>query len=272
LRKNPKRVRVKRTRPQVTNLLFWTFSASNPYKNLLIFGGDLGLSVEPPGPSSTQERRPCGRKFLTAAVVCKNSLYHIARNFIYRHKIILPGAVAVIPRPALKRPRVFAVRLSAMLALAVTMQSAQAQQTSPEIAFRSTTWNALHTELGRGAPPVGWAFVMTRNGQEIFVDQGGFSRAPWESRDASLPFTVDTQIFVASVSKAVTNAALMTVAQDRNTSLDVFLDMKLHGVFPEKTFGHFVGNISLRNLIRMRSGLGPVLAAGQPGGTHDSNL
>jgi len=105
---------------------------------------------------------------------------------------------------------------------------------------------------------------MTRNGQEIFVDQGGFSRAPWESRDASLPFTVDTQIFVASVSKVITNAALMTVAQDRNTSLDVFLDMKLREVFPEKSFGRFVGNISLRNLIRMRSGLGPVLAAGQP--------
>jgi hypothetical protein len=76
---------------------------------------------------------------------------------------------------------VVAVRLSGTLALAGTMQLAQAQQTSPEIAFRSTTWNALHTELGRVAPPVGWAFVMTRNGQEIFVDQGGFSRAPWES-------------------------------------------------------------------------------------------
>jgi len=159
---------------------------------------------------------------------------------------------------------IVAVCLSGTLALAGTMQLAQGQQSSPEIAFRSTTWNALHTELGRGAPPLGWAFVMTRNGQEIFVDQGGFSRAPWESRDASLPFTVDTQIFVASVSKAITNAALMTVAQDRNTSLDVFLDMKLREVFPEKSFGHFVGNISLRNLVRMRSGLGPVLAAGQP--------
>jgi hypothetical protein len=39
---------------------------------------------------------------------------------------------------------------------------------------------------------------MTRNGQEIFVDQGGFSRAPWESKDASLPFTVDTQTFFAA--------------------------------------------------------------------------
>jgi CubicO group peptidase (beta-lactamase class C family) len=105
---------------------------------------------------------------------------------------------------------------------------------------------------------------MTRNGQEIFVDQGGFSRAPWESRDASLPFTIDTQIFVASVSKTITNAALMTLAQERNASLDIFLDMKLQEVFPEKTFGRFVGNISLRNLMRMRSGLGPVLAAGQP--------
>ena len=162
------------------------------------------------------------------------------------------------------RTWVVAVRLSGTLALAGTMQLAQAQQTSTEIAFRSKTWNALHTELGRGLPPVGWAFVMTRNGQEIFVDQGGFSRAPWESTDASLPLTVDTQVFVASVSKAITNAALMTVAQDRNTSVDVFLDMKLRDVFPEKTFGHFVGNISLRNLIRMRSGLGPVLAAGQP--------
>jgi CubicO group peptidase (beta-lactamase class C family) len=158
---------------------------------------------------------------------------------------------------------IVAARLSGTLALAGTMQLAQAQQSSPQIAFRSTTWNALHTELGRVAPPVGWAFVMTRNGQEIFVDQGGFSRAPWESRDASLPFTVDTQIFVASVSKAITNAALMTIAQDRNTSLDVFLDMKLREVFPEKAFGQFVGNISLRNLIRMRSGLGPVLGAGQ---------
>jgi CubicO group peptidase (beta-lactamase class C family) len=159
---------------------------------------------------------------------------------------------------------VVAVCLSGMLALAGTMQLAQAQQTSPGIPFRSTTWNALHTELGRGAPPVGWAFVMTRNGHEIFVDQGGFSRAPWESSDASLPFTVDTQVFVASVSKAITNAALMTVAQNRNISLDVFLDMTLREVFPEKTLGHFVGNISLRNLMRMRSGLGPVLASGQP--------
>ena len=122
---------------------------------------------------------------------------------------------------------VVAVRLSGTLALAGTMQLAQAQQTSPEIAFRSTTWNALHTELGRVAPPVGWAFVMTRNGQEIFVDQGGFSRAPWESRDASLPFTIDTQIFVASVSKAITNAALMTVAQDRNTSLECVLGYEI---------------------------------------------
>jgi CubicO group peptidase (beta-lactamase class C family) len=159
---------------------------------------------------------------------------------------------------------IVAVCLSSMLTVAGTTQLAQAQQTSPEIAFRSTTWNALQTELGGGRPPVGWAFVITRNGQEIFVDQGGFSRAPWESRDASLPFTVDTQIFVASVSKTLTNAALMTLAQDRNISLDVFLDMKLREVFPERTFGRFVGNISLRNLMRMRSGLGPVLAAGQP--------
>ena len=70
------------------------------------------------------------------------------------------------------RTWVVAVRLSGTLALAGTMQLAQAQQTSTEIAFRSKTWNALHTELGRGLPPVGWAFVMTRNGQEIFVDQG----------------------------------------------------------------------------------------------------
>jgi len=157
-----------------------------------------------------------------------------------------------------------AICVSGTLALAGTMQLVQAQQTSSEIAFRSTTWNALHTELGRGSPPVGWAFVMTRNGKEIFVDQGGFSQAPWESSDASLPFTVDTQVFIASVSKAITSAALMTVAQDRKTSLDVLLDMKLREVFPEKTFGHFVGNISIRNLIRMRSGLGPVLAPGQP--------
>jgi CubicO group peptidase (beta-lactamase class C family) len=157
-----------------------------------------------------------------------------------------------------------AVRLSGMLVLAGTMQLVQAQQTPSEVAFQSTTWNELHKEVGRGAPPVGWAFVMTRNGQEIFVDNGGFSRAPWESKDASLPFTVDSQVFVASVSKAITGAALMAVAQDRNTSLDVFLDMKLREVFPEKKFGHFVGNISLRNLIRMRSGLGPTLAPGQP--------
>src|SRR6516225_3242226 len=157
-----------------------------------------------------------------------------------------------------------AVRLSGMLVLAGTMQLVQAQQTPSEVAFQSTTWNELHKEFGRGAPPVGWAFVMTRNGQEIFVDNGGFSRAPWESKDASLPFTVDSQVFVASVSKAITGAALMAVAQDRNTSLDVFLDMKLREVFPEKKFGHFVGNISLRNLIRMRSGLGPTLAPGQP--------
>src|SRR5215469_4319617 len=115
---------------------------------------------------------------------------------------------------------VVAVRLSGMLVLAGTMQLVQAQQTPSERAFRSTTRNALHRELGRSAPPVGWAFVMTRNGREIFVDNGGFSRATWEAKDASLPFTVDTQVFVASVSKAITGAALMAVAQHRNTSLD----------------------------------------------------
>jgi len=37
-------------------------------------------------------------------VVCKNNLYHIPRNFIYRHKIILAEADAVTSRPSLNGP------------------------------------------------------------------------------------------------------------------------------------------------------------------------
>jgi hypothetical protein len=37
-------------------------------------------------------------------VVCKNNLYHIPRNFISRHKIVLAEADTVAGRPALKGP------------------------------------------------------------------------------------------------------------------------------------------------------------------------
>jgi hypothetical protein len=38
------------------------------------------------------------------AVVCKNNLYHIPRNFIYRHKIPLGHTDAVTSRPTVNEP------------------------------------------------------------------------------------------------------------------------------------------------------------------------
>jgi len=37
-------------------------------------------------------------------VTCKNHIYHIPRNFIYRHKIPLAGADAVTSRPPINGP------------------------------------------------------------------------------------------------------------------------------------------------------------------------
>ena len=41
-------------------------------------------------------------------VTCKNHIYHIPRNFIYRHKILLAEADAVTSRPPVHGP--FSVR------------------------------------------------------------------------------------------------------------------------------------------------------------------
>ena len=38
------------------------------------------------------------------AVVCKNYIYHIPRNFIYRHKIALAETDAVTSRPPINGP------------------------------------------------------------------------------------------------------------------------------------------------------------------------
>jgi len=37
-------------------------------------------------------------------VTCKNHIYHIPRNFIYRHKILLAEADAVTSRPPIHGP------------------------------------------------------------------------------------------------------------------------------------------------------------------------
>ena len=37
-------------------------------------------------------------------VTCKNHIYHIPRNFIYRHKILLAEADAVTSRPPIHDP------------------------------------------------------------------------------------------------------------------------------------------------------------------------
>jgi hypothetical protein len=61
-------------------------------------------SVPQPTFAVLGEKTNVGRQSYCWVVICKNHIYHIPRNFIYRHKIPLAETDAITSRPPVKVP------------------------------------------------------------------------------------------------------------------------------------------------------------------------
>jgi len=118
---------------------------------------------------------------------------------------------------------------------------------------------------------MGYAYAVAQNGQTILTGGGGFARGPNESANPSMPFTVDSRMNLASVSKAVTGVALeLFVSQNAGQSLDAkFLPV----VMPKltETPQPAAAAVNLANLAAMETGLFqyPLDAVGSTEGPPD---
>jgi uncharacterized protein (TIGR03437 family) len=98
---------------------------------------------------------------------------------------------------------------------------------------------------------MGYGYAVAKDGQ-IIGSGGGYARSPHESSPASEPFTADTRLTLASVSKAITGVALEKLALEKGISLDTPV-LSLLG--PHAPNQPSAAAITLRDLARMQSGL-----------------
>jgi uncharacterized protein (TIGR03437 family) len=99
---------------------------------------------------------------------------------------------------------------------------------------------------------MGYAYAVAKDG-EIIADGGGFARSPQESENPGLPYTADSRMTLASVSKAITGVALEVLAMQKGISLDTPFLPPLSGKVSSNN--PVVATITLRNLANMQSGV-----------------
>lgn len=100
-----------------------------------------------------------------------------------------------------------------------------------------------------GKEPVGWAYTISANGQlqKSFAD--GMART---ADDGELPFTLDKEINVASVTKFYTAIAAMQLLEANNISVDEKIDSWLPSSWAQ---GPAINNLSFGDLLSHHSGL-----------------
>ncbi len=114
---------------------------------------------------------------------------------------------------------------------------------------------------------MGYAYALAKDGQ-IIANGGGYARGPLEETNASVPFTGDTRLNLASVSKAITGITLEVVLHRTNISLDAPFWPLVQSKVPNPNPSIKV--VTLRNLATMRSGMTQEVNEGPispPGGT-----
>lgn len=109
-------------------------------------------------------------------------------------------------------------------------------------------------ESSRGlAHAQGYVYVRAMDGRVDTVETRGFSRSSHETANPATRWTLDTRVHLASVSKPITAITLLTLLQARRIALD---DPFTRYVSFADTSPHMAA-VSLRDLLRMRSGLVP---------------
>ena len=79
--------------------------------------------------------------------------------------------------------------------------------------------NILKSEIGKGIKtgggPVGWAYVVTKNGTVVAADAGGKSNV-----EADIDFTINTRLELMSATKSITAMAVLKALNAANVSVD----------------------------------------------------
>jgi CubicO group peptidase (beta-lactamase class C family) len=97
----------------------------------------------------------------------------------------------------------------------------------------------------------GWVYLKAVDGRVEETEAAGFCRSRHEPANPAVPWTPDTRVHLASVSKPVTAIAVLTLVQAGRLSLDdPFTRYVRYG-----DSSSLLGEVSIRDLLRMRSGL-----------------
>jgi CubicO group peptidase (beta-lactamase class C family) len=108
----------------------------------------------------------------------------------------------------------------------------------------------------------GWVYLKAVDGRVQAAEAAGFCRSCHERANPAVPWTADTRVHLASVSKPVTAIAVLTLLQAGRLSLDdPFMRYVRFG-----DSSSLLGEVSIRDLLRMRSGLRPDAALDCAGG------
>jgi len=103
---------------------------------------------------------------------------------------------------------------------------------------------------------MGYGYAVARNGQTIITGGAGLARGPNEPQNPSMPFTADSRINLASISKAITGVAMeVFIAQNSATqSLD---SLFLGTLKPKltKPYTPAAATVTLGDLAAMETGL-----------------
>ncbi|HEY0741679.1 MAG TPA: serine hydrolase [Chryseosolibacter sp.] len=111
--------------------------------------------------------------------------------------------------------------------------------------------------LGNGNVPIGWAYVINKDGQ--YYSSDAFGKARTAADPAAIDFSENKTLNVASVSKFFTAIAVMQLLEERNLSLNAFVSPWLppsfiQGAGPGIVNGNTPG-LTFRDLLTHKSGL-----------------
>lgn len=100
----------------------------------------------------------------------------------------------------------------------------------------------------------GYAYVIAQNGQIVTSGASGFARSPHETQHPSTPWTINTRMNIASVSKTITATSIMLLVQQGKIALtDAFLP------YIQSLITHPVGSgvsaVTIADLLQMKSGM-----------------
>ena len=122
----------------------------------------------------------------------------------------------------------------------------------PQVCPATSAWKQTFQEaLDQHA--VGYAWAIVNDGNIIDSGQHGYARAPWENVDAGIPFTAETIMPIASVSKPITAVALLSLLENDLSRLDKPFYPYVQDKIPVAGTG--VETVTLRNLLTMKSGM-----------------